>query len=339
MSPEVRAEPDLSHLTLAPEVPEVNENLQPAEVQNPHILDKIRETRLGRAIAIGGAALALAGTVEAGSAIVEPAPAEAKQTDKRTVRETVTHDGTKITVLKLNAKVVKNVNKFKKCLSEAEKEEQPAPPVDPYANCAGGVKIKINTKVEAACPKGFYGGRAVSRLSLKQWIRTRAWARAVASGRAEAKASTYFMDKIKIKAGAWVNCVRIKDQNPQIPPTTPNIPPEQPPVIPPPVFPPPEHENRPPSTDMTPPEHVFENSQVRICTQNFDPDGDNLDTDFDALRGTTSFEFPHPTAPNVVCTNYTAPSTEGTDTVTVNVTDGQASDSDSETFPIVDDNF
>lgn len=334
MPAEVRAETDLTHFILTSEVAEIDEAPLPEEEHKPSVLNQIRETRLGRAIAIGGAVLALAGTAEAASAIVEPAPAEAKQNKKRTVRETVTRDGTKITVLKLNAKVVKNVNKLKKCLAEAEKEEQPAPPVDPYANCAGGVKIKINTRVEAACPKGFYGGKAVSSLSLKQWIRTRAWARAVASGRAEAKASTSFMDKIKIKAGAWVNCVRIKDQNPQIPPTTPNIPPEQPPVIP-----PPEQENRPPTTDMTGPEHVFENGKVRICTQNFDPDGDNLDTDFDAVRGTTSFEFPHPTAPNVVCTNYTAPSNEGTDTVTVVVTDGQASDSDSETFPVVNDNF
>lgn len=288
--------------------------------------DKLRSTRLGQALAVGSAALALAG-------------GEALNADKADASQTAKPNGSIVKVVNIKAQSVGFSNKLEKCFAAAEKEEQPAPPVDPYARCEGKVKVRVIAKAVAKCKPGWMGGRAAARASVRENIHVLAWSEAIASGRAEAKAKTRIRDKVKTKASARVNCVKVPDENPQIPPTTPNVPPEQPPLTPPPVFPPPEQENRPPTTDMTGPEHVFENGQVRICTQNFDPDGDNLDTDFDAVRGTTSFEFPHPTAPNVVCTNYTAPPTEGTDTVTVEVTDGQASDSDSETFPIVDDNF
>lgn len=309
------------------EVPLASDQPDSPDVQANHhsMFDKLRSTRLGQALAVGSAALAIAG-------------GEALNADQAEA-STAPPNGSTVKVVNIKATSVGFSNKLEKCFAAAEKEEQPAPPVDPYAKCEGKVKVHVIAKAVAKCKPGWMGGRAAARASVQENVHVLAWSEAIASGRAEAKAKTLIRDKVKTKATARVNCIKVPEENPQTPPTTPSVPPEQPPLTPPPIVPPPEQENRPPTTDMTGPEHVFENGQVRICTQNFDPDGDNLNTDFDAVRGTTSFEFPHPTAPNVVCTNYTAPSTEGMDTVTVEVTDGQASDSDSETFPIVDDNF
>ena len=91
-------------------------------------------------------------------------------------------------------------------------------------------------------------------------------------------------------------------------------------------------QNRPPQVQIVNgPAHVFTNGQVQICANFSDPDGDQLQVSWSASRGTVSNGRD--------CVTYTAPGTEGNDTVTVTVSDGLHSVQASVTFPVVKDTF
>jgi hypothetical protein len=137
-------------------------------------------------------------------------------------------DGSSIKVVKIKAKSVGYSNKFKHCLAKAEKREQPAPPVDPYANCRGDVSVKVVARAVAKCRKGWMGGRAAARASVRQRIHVRAWSRSIASGRAEAKAETRIRDRVTTRARVSVDCVKLTPGQ-KIPGTTPGTTPEIPP--------------------------------------------------------------------------------------------------------------
>lgn len=197
------------------------------------IMENIRGSRLATALAVAGSVVALAGgsaekanasTHHARSAYHER-PKKA-QNNKAKVRVKNYPDGSSIKVVKIKAKSVGFSNKFKHCLAEAEKREQPAPPVDPYANCRGDVSVNVVARAVAKCRKGWMGGRAASRASVRQRIHVRAWSRAIASGRAEAKAETRISDRVTTRARARVDCVKLTPgQTPgNVPPE--NIPPE-----------------------------------------------------------------------------------------------------------------
>lgn len=183
--------------------------------------DKLLSTRTGR---FAAGLMGVGGAVGA-AALMEAAPAMAAEKgggkpENTASVKTVNKGGAEITILKLKAKAIDTGGKLAKCLAEAEKEEQPAPPVDPYANCAGGVKVKLMAWAKAKCPKGFYGGAAKAKAVVKQWMHVRAWSQAIASGRAEAKAKTTLRDKVKATARAWVNCIKIKKDKPETPDTS-----------------------------------------------------------------------------------------------------------------------
>jgi len=90
--------------------------------------------------------------------------------------------------------------------------------------------------------------------------------------------------------------------------------------------------NRPPVVQIVNgPAHVFMNGQIQICASFSDPDNDGLQVSWSAARGTVSN--------GRECVSYTAPSTEGNDTVTVTVSDGLHSVQASVSFPIVKDQF
>lgn len=95
---------------------------------------------------------------------------------------------------------------------------------------------------------------------------------------------------------------------------------------------PPKPDNRPPQVQINNgPQHVFVNGQVQICATFSDPDNDGLQVTWTASRGTVSS--------GRECVRYTAPATEGSDTVTVTVSDGKESRSASVSFPIKKDEF
>jgi hypothetical protein len=90
------------------------------------------------------------------------------------------------------------------------------------------------------------------------------------------------------------------------------------------------------------PKHDIDTDQIQICATESDPDGDHLFEAWTAEHGNVSAPFhPDATAPDKVCTEYTPNDvpTGGSEqeTVTITVSDGEASASDHATFPVVDD--
>jgi hypothetical protein len=120
-------------------------------------------------------------------------------------------------------------------------------------------------------------------------------------------------------------------KNRQLPVAPPPVVPPPPPPVQPPPPPPPPPVNQPPQVSIGQIQHVFVNGQVQICANFSDPDGDVLQVSWSASRGTVSS--------GRECVTYTAPGTEGADTVTVTVSDGRESRSASTTFNIVKDDF
>ena len=277
--------------------------------QNHGMLDSLRGTRLGTALAIAGSAFAIAG----GEAI-NADTAEASQGAKS--------NGAVVKVVQVKANSVGFSNKLEQCFAEAEKEEQPAPPVDPYAECEGKVKVNVVAKAVAKCKPGWMGGRAVARASVRENIHVLAWSEAIASGRAEAKAKTLIRDRVKTKATARVNCVKLTDQQPQTPgtPTTPNTP-----------------ANNKPSVDLVGPQHVLTGGIVDICAYGSDPNNDIVSRNFSETgNGNFISGVYNGDEPGEFCQTYKAGTESDTATITANVTDSaNNSAADSETFPIV----
>lgn len=256
------------------------------------LMENIRGSRLGTALAIAGSAIAL-------MASAEKADASTAQPDGSTVR-----------VVKLKAKSVGFSNKLEKCFAKAEKKEQPAPPVDPYSECEGKVTVKVVAKAVAECPKGWLGGRAAARASVREKIHVLAKSRSIASGDAETEAKTRIRDRVKTKATARVNCV--KDQDVPTPTSTQIITPA--PKL-----------NVPPVITVEDKEHLFVNGFGHWDAYGSDSDGDVLQYTVSSSSNTTNSGINRPDSNdlNRVQTKVTAGDTPGPASVTFCVSDNR----------------
>ncbi len=161
-------------------------------------------------------------------------------------------------------------HKVEKCISRASKWEAPAPPADPRGKCSGKVDINAKAKVVASCKRGWWGGRAVATLSIRERIRVSAFAESFASI-SRVKVKTVIRDRIRGKVGARVDCVRIQNDTPPTPTPPPHVPP---PYVPPP--PPPPHVDHPPQVEIITPAHIFEGGNTFVYAKGYDPDGDTV---------------------------------------------------------------
>lgn len=143
-------------------------------------------------------------------------PAQASDTG-----DTITINGDIEDVKSIGGKFVGKSKKVKACKAYAEKLELPAPPRDPMAECKGKIKVKLYGKVVVSCPTGYAGAKATSMVSMRQMLWGRAFAQAMASGRAWARAELKLKEKAKIKGKVRVDCVLIPVVTPPPPPPPP----------------------------------------------------------------------------------------------------------------------
>ncbi|MEX2014660.1 MAG: hypothetical protein WD885_01885 [Candidatus Saccharimonadales bacterium] len=229
------------------------------------LMDTVRGTRLGEALAVAGVAVALGGANEAVNA----------NTAKASAGNTVNADVVK---LKMN---LKGVQKFiKKCRTSASRRDfaPVAPPADPLAKCNKTANVRVKYRAKLACPSPYLGGSISVSGSVRQRLRAKSLAKSPRPSIVTARGM--ISDKIEYKVKGSLTCVKITEgDKPTTPdtPTTPTTPPSEQP------------KNNPPKGFMNPPKHRYPNSEGPVCVDGIsDPDGDAVTAsnfDFENTNG------------------------------------------------------